>query len=169
VNFLKNLFESLWKLFKKKDSVGITDPVGDAIADCARLRALAINVHNGELQALVFSVCTELSKALSDAKRTPGRLTVLGPLLCVTKRQKESLELWLKLSRQPSTPEAEKEMAAVVELFRDLAKKYTELAKQVQTEDLDSLAIRVSAISGTLSADGKLPERTGSFRKTVAQ
>lgn len=169
MKFLKSLLASFFKFLKKEKSVGISDPVGDAIADCTRLRALAINVHNGELQALVYSVCTELSKALSDAKRTPGRLTVLGPLLCVTKRQKESLELWLKLSRQPSTPEAEKEMLGVVELFRDLAKKYTELAKQVQTEDLDSLAVRVSAISGTLSADGKLPERTGSFRKTVTQ
>jgi len=158
---------SLFGNRKKQQVSEASDPIGDAKRDVTRLRALAIHVDNSDLQGNVQAVCQSLNKLLLEAQRTPGTLATVGPLLCITKRLKESLELWLRLSCKTQDEESSKQMTRVQEMFRDLRPRYAELEERIEREDLSALKVRLESIAGVLDPHGRLPKPPGgSARET---
>jgi hypothetical protein len=137
------------------------DPIGDAKRDVTRLRALAIHVCDPILQGDVHDVCQNLSKLLQEAQRSPGTLASIGPSLCITKRLKESLDLWLRLSQKTVDTESAAQMQRVKEMFHDLRGRYAELAERVEREDLSALKAKLESIAGVLEPQLKLPKLPG--------
>jgi hypothetical protein len=130
------------------------DPVAAARYDVGRLRLYAINITtNATLQQHVYGICENLTVCLSEVERKPGHMTILGDLLTITDRMRESLETWARVTRLGTGTEKEAtEKRNVEQMFADLSVKYADLRQQVVNDNANDLRVNVSAITGLLSA-----------------